>query len=415
MSWARYAYAIPILILLGLYLNEDRGSCAPCETDGDTNSTDDDGTTRRRTTPKRAPLNADILKKYILVEKFNVFTILPEGLPSGGTASCLIPTFQTFRHHYGRHLLYTCLRKRRPAACSQQSYELAVQYSVFIARALSFPCPYKDNRGCHINYGDTMIGVGNLFAIRDAIFRAYSNNLPGHYMETGVWRGGASVFARAMHLALEYKRRTYVMDSFKGLPQARDVGMQYGDHMWFKNKGLVVDQAWVHETFRNYCVYDAEAVVYGKGYFKDTIPPLREEFLATKQTFSNVRLDGDMYESTIDVLCFTYDLLDVGGTVLVDDFRWDRVIYGAQHAVIQFRKIYGIDGDGSDPEEAMHRVSVQGAFWVKRKQITGEFSPQSCMKALKRSAPVKSHEYQSLTSLWETLHDPEEYTTLYFA
>eukprot|EP00759_Apiculatamorpha_spiralis_P031232 PhF_6_TR32961/c0_g1_i4/m.48512/K05303/K05303; O-methyltransferase len=289
------------------------------------------------------------------------------------------------------------------------------QYASFIGRSLSSPCGTKDAKECQHWFGDTMIGFWNLLAIRDAILRAYTARLPGHYMETGVWRGGGSIYARALHLALQYNRKSYVMDSFQGLPPARDVGSQYGDNAWHKDAGLRIDLEWVNRSFNDYCVYDPDKVVYGKGFFKDTIPPLREEFIQSKQSFSNIRLDGDMFESTIDVLCYTYDLVDVGGTILIDDFRWDRIVYGAQHAVIQFREIYGIDGPASMPEETLHRVGLQGAFWIKKRQIDKKksFTPESCMKSFVGRVPMPPGKYKAIRQVWESRHDTKQYDTNY--
>ena len=57
-------------------------------------------------------------------------------------------------------------------------------------------------------------------------------------------------------------------------------------------------------------------VIFVKGFFNDTMVPLRTEI----EQLSVMRLDGDMYESTIDVLYNLYDKLSVGGYVIMDDW-----------------------------------------------------------------------------------------------
>ena len=51
-------------------------------------------------------------------------------------------------------------------------------------------------------------------------------------------------------------------------------------------------------------------IVFVKGFFSETMKPLRDQHVGS---FSLLRLDGDMYESTVDVLYHFYDKLSVGG------------------------------------------------------------------------------------------------------
>jgi O-methyltransferase len=44
---------------------------------------------------------------------------------------------------------------------------------------------------------ETMIGRYRLDNIQDAIRTVIAEDVPGDWLETGVWRGGASIFARA--------------------------------------------------------------------------------------------------------------------------------------------------------------------------------------------------------------------------
>jgi len=57
-------------------------------------------------------------------------------------------------------------------------------------------------------------------------------------------------------------------------------------------------------------------VIFGKGFFNDTMPPLRNVI----DKLSIIRFDGDMYESAVDVLYNLYDKLEVGGYFIVDDW-----------------------------------------------------------------------------------------------
>lgn len=66
------------------------------------------------------------------------------------------------------------------------------------------------------------------------------------------------------------------------------------------------------------------------GFFNETMPPLRKRV----DKLALLRLDGDMYQSTWEVLITMYDKLSVGGYVVVDDYG----LIGAHMAVVDFRK-----------------------------------------------------------------------------
>lgn len=53
------------------------------------------------------------------------------------------------------------------------------------------------------------------------------------------------------------------------------------------------------------------------GFFNDTMPVVRQVL----DRVSVLRLDGDMYESCVDILVNLYDKLSVGGYVIVDDWK----------------------------------------------------------------------------------------------
>ena len=54
--------------------------------------------------------------------------------------------------------------------------------------------------------------------------------------------------------------------------------------------------------------------------FNESMPALRSS-LPTRQKFAIMRLDGDLYQSTVDVLYTLYDHLSVGGYVIMDDWN----------------------------------------------------------------------------------------------
>jgi len=196
----------------------------------------------------------------------------------------------------------------------------------------------------------SMIGnlrMTHLWALcEDAIVRG----VPGDFIETGAWRGGACIFMRALLNVYGIKDRVvWVADSFEGLPPPNDA--QYPlDHGWNLHLApqLAVSLEEVRRNFQSYGLLD-DQVRFLKGWFKDTLPTAPIERLAV------LRLDGDLYESTMDALRALYDKLSPGGYVIIDDFEIDA----CRAAVEDFRRARGID----EPIVVMDVVVV---FWQKR-------------------------------------------------
>lgn len=180
----------------------------------------------------------------------------------------------------------------------------------------------------------TMVGRKRLHNFRKLVERVIRGNVPGDIIETGVWRGGASIMARAVLDAWQAgDRKVIVADSFEGLPppspgqwpadEASDLHT-YGE--------LAVSLEQVQANFEQFGLLD-EQVVFLKGWFRDTMSKVESSRLAI------IRLDGDMYESTIDPLVHLYDRLSEGGWVIVDDYG---VIPACKQAVHDFFEMKGI-------------------------------------------------------------------------
>jgi hypothetical protein len=90
-------------------------------------------------------------------------------------------------------------------------------------------------------------------------------------------------------------------------------------------------------------------VVFLKGWFKDTMPAVPINKLAV------LRLDGDMYESTIEVLTHLYPKLSLGGFCIIDDYG---VIPPCRQAVSDFRSQLKI----TNP---IQKIDHTGIFWQK--------------------------------------------------
>jgi O-methyltransferase len=191
----------------------------------------------------------------------------------------------------------------------------------------------------------TMVGRKRLRNFRDLIERTIEDGVPGDIIETGVWRGGASIMARAVLMAHDIRdRKVIVADSFAGLPPpATDQYPADHDSKLHEFPELAISLEQVQENFQKFDLLD-DQVVFLKGWFRDTMPTV------TSERFSVLRLDGDMYESTIDPLLHLYDRLSVGGWVIVDDYGFVPASKQATHDFLDSRglspEIHPIDGAG---------------------------------------------------------------------
>jgi hypothetical protein len=190
----------------------------------------------------------------------------------------------------------------------------------------------------------TMIGTRRILNLRYVCEYAIKNNISGDFIETGVWRGGACIYMRGILAAYgDTTRKVWVADSFKGLPPPDPINFPHDKndpHHTFP--ALAVPRAEVEENFRRYNLLDNQ-VQFLEGLFKDTLPS------APFETLSVLRLDGDMYESTIESLEYCYHKLTNGGHIIIDDYN----LSPCKAAVTDFRnrhnitnQIYRIDGNG---------------------------------------------------------------------
>ena len=196
---------------------------------------------------------------------------------------------------------------------------------------------------------ETMIGIYRLSNLQNCVTDIIARKVPGDLIETGVWRGGATIFMKAILEAYEDTTRTvWVADSFEGMPLANpdryphDRGMEYQANF----RELAVSIEAVKTNFARYGLLD-DRVQFLKGWFKDTLPDAPITSLAL------IRLDGDLYESTIDALNALYPKLSPGGYVIVDDYN---LFDACRAAVDDYRRDHGI-------QDHIESIDWSGVFW----------------------------------------------------
>ncbi len=196
----------------------------------------------------------------------------------------------------------------------------------------------------------TMVGLARLDHLHSCAEDVLANGVPGDFLEAGAWRGGATIFMRAV--LKEYGDRdrvVWVADSFEGLPPPDpkypvDAGSTYHEY-----DALAVSLEEVKANFDRFGLLD-DQVRFLKGWFKDTFPTAPIKQLAI------LRLDGDMYESTMDSLVPLYPKVSSGGYVIVDDYF---AISACRQATDDYRKKHGIT-------EEIKRIDWAAAYWKKK-------------------------------------------------
>lgn len=196
-------------------------------------------------------------------------------------------------------------------------------------------------------FAQTMVGVKRLRNVRECVERVIVEGVPGDLIETGVWRGGVVILMRAILEAYgERERVVFAADSFQGVPppNASVYPSDAGSNLHAAS-ALAVPRNEVERNFDLYGLLD-DQVRFLEGWFKDSLPTVRE------RTWAVVRLDGDLYESTMDSLTNLYPGLSVGGFMIIDDYGHEA----CRQAVADFRGAHGVT-------EPIEPIDWLGAFW----------------------------------------------------
>ena len=198
-------------------------------------------------------------------------------------------------------------------------------------------------------FAHTMIGIKRLDNLQFCVEQIIKNQIPGDLIETGVWRGGACIFMKAILRAYNIKnRKIWVADSFEGLPKTNTKNPKEEKIYFDSINFLKVPLEEVKNNFKTYGLLD-EQVCFLKGWFRDTLNSKSIKRLAI------LRIDGDLYESTTDALNNLYPKLSKGGFIIIDDFD---DLEACKKAVLDYRKENNI-------KEKIIKINSRGAHWKR--------------------------------------------------
>lgn len=197
----------------------------------------------------------------------------------------------------------------------------------------------------------SMIGVARMENIRACVEDVLGRGVPGDLIEAGVWRGGAAIFMRGVLAAHGVRdRRVWVADSFEGLPLRSPGRHPLDAALPDRMPELEVGLGEVRANFARYGLLD-EQVRFLPGWFREALPRAPIDRLAV------VRLDGDLYESTMDGLTHLYPKLSAGGYLIVDDYG---AVPGCRQAVTDYRERHGV-------REEIVPIDWTGVYWRRER------------------------------------------------
>lgn len=198
-------------------------------------------------------------------------------------------------------------------------------------------------------HGYSMAGNVRLQNVQQSLEAVLSEGIPGSFVECGVWRGGASIYAAAvLHAYGITDRDVHLVDSFKGLPPNTT---DKDTVAWSKMKFLMIPLEKVQDHFRSFGLLGPR-VHFHQGYFRYALPRWRG---GDRSPIAVLRMDGDMWESTMDQFYNLWDDIAPGGFIIVDDYG---VVVEARKAVHDFLDHHGY-------QVAIHDIDGVGAWFRK--------------------------------------------------
>jgi len=175
--------------------------------------------------------------------------------------------------------------------------------------------------------GLTMVSREQMFATMISCKYAVINNIPGDFVECGVWRGGNAILAAGIFKIYGSDKNVWLFDTFNGFLDnnnqseefltKNDISsdtMLYTQNLYYDNRfcGNSLDD--VKTNFNRYCL------------LSDNIHFIRGDILQTLDSneipsvVSVLKLDTDLYSSTLMELKVLYPLLTTGGVLIIDDY-----------------------------------------------------------------------------------------------
>jgi O-methyltransferase len=178
--------------------------------------------------------------------------------------------------------------------------------------------------------GKMLTGQANFFW--DAFAALQVNGISGDYAEFGCHHGGSFQAAYKAMAGRAVRRHMWAFDSWRELPEDDARDRHPGWELGGANAGGIQT---FHASLRRHGV-PRDAYTAVEGYYRETLPPLRDRGAPTDIALAYV--DCDLYSSTVDVLEFIAPRLKHGMIVAFDDyFCWSPTdLSGERAAMLEF-------------------------------------------------------------------------------
>jgi O-methyltransferase len=185
----------------------------------------------------------------------------------------------------------------------------------------------------------TMTSPQRLYSLYKSVEYVSKSNIPGDFVECGVWRGGSAMaIALVLKRLGDNQRRIYLYDTYEGMsePGSNDndiFGNSAEKLLETEEKLNNQENVWCYSTLddvkKNLFAtgYPSENLEFIKGKVEETIPTHIPVQIAL------LRLDTDWYESTLHEMNHLYPLLSRNGVLIIDDYgHWQ----GARKAIDEY-------------------------------------------------------------------------------
>ncbi|MBN2143231.1 MAG: class I SAM-dependent methyltransferase [Candidatus Aureabacteria bacterium] len=179
-----------------------------------------------------------------------------------------------------------------------------------------------------------------MFALIRAVKYIVRNNIPGVFVECGVWKGGSAMAMAMMLDQLKYHREICLFDTFTGMPPGcdLDIDLDGNDEKWYREKsdqyvhagsGAAWNASSLEEVRSNLAKIGntLQQFRFIQGRVEETLPEKANSEIAL------LRLDTDFYSSTKHELIHLFPRLAKGGILIVDDYGH---FLGARKAVDEY-------------------------------------------------------------------------------
>lgn len=220
----------------------------------------------------------------------------------------------------------------------------------------------QDVELCEAVKGWTLTGPERIIGLRDAVRYVIRADIPGAFVECGVWRGGSmQVMARTLAELGATDRELYLFDTFEYMPAPTDRDVDawgrpaLDDWRRYEAEGeSAADPAFWFKPFDEVksklygCGYPQDRFHFVKGLIENTVPEQAPESIAL------LRLDTDWYESTKHELVHLVPRMAPGGVVIIDDYGH---FHGARDAVDEYL-------DSNDLVVLLHRLDYSGRLMI---------------------------------------------------